>query len=70
MLGSVPGWPAVLADGPVTLRPYRRGDARAWSEVRIANQKWLAPWESSPPGPGRASCIPTPRAPPRRRRQG
>jgi ribosomal-protein-alanine N-acetyltransferase len=51
MLGSVPGWPAVLADGPVTLRPYRRGDARAWSEIRIANQKWLAPWESAPPGP-------------------
>ncbi|GAB1694574.1 GNAT family protein [Krasilnikovia sp. M28-CT-15] len=51
MLGSPPGWPAVLADGPVLLRPYRRGDARAWSEVRIANQQWLTPWESSPPGP-------------------
>jgi len=51
MLGSTPGWPAVLADGSVLLRPYRRSDARAWSEVRIANQKWLAPWESSPPGP-------------------
>ncbi|GLY03357.1 MULTISPECIES: GNAT family protein [Actinoplanes] len=51
MLGATPGWPAVLADGPVLLRPYRRGDARAWSEVRIANQAWLAPWESSPPGP-------------------
>jgi ribosomal-protein-alanine N-acetyltransferase len=51
MLGSTPGWPAVLADGPVLLRPYRRSDARAWSDVRIANQQWLAPWESSPPGP-------------------
>ena len=51
MLGSTPGWPAVLADGPVLLRPYRRSDARQWSEVRIANQQWLAPWESSPPGP-------------------
>jgi [ribosomal protein S5]-alanine N-acetyltransferase len=51
MLGSMPGWPAVLADGPVTLRPYRRSDARAWSEIRVANQKWLAPWESAPPGP-------------------
>ena len=51
MLGSTPGWPAVLADGPVLLRPYRRTDARAWSDVRIANQQWLAPWESSPPGP-------------------
>ncbi|WP_436526180.1 GNAT family N-acetyltransferase [Actinoplanes sp. HUAS TT8] len=51
MLGATPGWPAVLADGPVLLRPYKRSDARAWSEVRIANQAWLAPWESAPPGP-------------------
>ena len=51
MLGATPGWPAVLADGPVLLRPYKRGDARTWSEVRIANQAWLAPWESAPPGP-------------------
>jgi ribosomal-protein-alanine N-acetyltransferase len=51
MLGSTPGWPAVLVDGRVVLRPYRRGDARAWSEVRCANQAWLAPWESAPPGP-------------------
>jgi ribosomal-protein-alanine N-acetyltransferase len=39
-----------LADGPVVLRPYRRGDAAAWSEVRRANEKWLAPWEPTPPG--------------------
>ena len=51
MLGSTPGWPATLADGPVLLRPYRRSDGRAWSAVRTANQKWLAPWESAPPGP-------------------
>jgi len=51
MLGSTPGWPAVLVDGPVVLRPYKRGDGRAWSAVRIANQDWLAPWESAPPGP-------------------
>jgi ribosomal-protein-alanine N-acetyltransferase len=52
MLGATtPGWPAVLADGAVLLRPYKRGDARAWSEVRVANQAWLAPWESAPPGP-------------------
>jgi [ribosomal protein S5]-alanine N-acetyltransferase len=51
MLGSTPGWPAVLADGPVLLRPYKRSDGRSWSEVRIANQQWLAPWESAPPGP-------------------
>ncbi|GII21267.1 GNAT family N-acetyltransferase [Planosporangium mesophilum] len=46
-----PGWPAVLRDGPVLLRPYRRGDARAWSETRRANEEWLAPWEPSPYGP-------------------
>jgi [ribosomal protein S5]-alanine N-acetyltransferase len=45
-----PGWPAVLTDGPVTLRPYHRSDARVWSEVRRANEQWLAPWEPTPPG--------------------
>jgi ribosomal-protein-alanine N-acetyltransferase len=45
-----PGWPAVLSDGPVRLRPYRRGDAAAWSAVRLANQGWLSPWEPSSPG--------------------
>lgn len=47
---GTPGWPVVLADGPVVLRPYKRGDAVAWSEVRRANQSWLAPWETSPAG--------------------
>ena len=45
-----PGWPAVLADGPVTLRPYHRADARVWSDVRRANEHWLARWEPTPPG--------------------
>jgi [ribosomal protein S5]-alanine N-acetyltransferase len=49
-LRDVPGWPVVLRDGPVVLRPYRRTDAAAWSEVRRANQEWLTPWESSFPG--------------------
>jgi ribosomal-protein-alanine N-acetyltransferase len=43
-----PGWPAVLVDGPVVLRPYRRGDARAWSKVRQANRDWLGKWEPTP----------------------
>jgi ribosomal-protein-alanine N-acetyltransferase len=51
MWGSTPGWPAVLAEGPVLLRPYKRSDAQAWSAVRIINRDWLAPWESAPPGP-------------------
>ncbi|SDY04198.1 ribosomal-protein-alanine N-acetyltransferase [Micromonospora pattaloongensis] len=51
MIRSTPGWPVELADGPVLLRPYRRSDAAAWSEVRRRNRAWLAPWESVPPGP-------------------
>ena len=39
------GWPAVLADGDIKLRPYRRRDAEAWSQVRMANEAWLTPWE-------------------------
>ncbi len=42
---SHPGWPAVLRDGAVVLRPYRRRDALAWSAVRRANQGWLRQWE-------------------------
>jgi ribosomal-protein-alanine N-acetyltransferase len=45
-----PGWPVVLSDGPVVLRPYRRGDARAWAETRRANEAWLARWEPTPYG--------------------
>jgi ribosomal-protein-alanine N-acetyltransferase len=45
------GWPAVLSDGPVTLRPYQRSDARVWSSVRRANEQWLARWEPTPAGP-------------------
>ncbi|MCP2325556.1 ribosomal-protein-alanine N-acetyltransferase [Hamadaea flava] len=45
------GYPAVLSDGPVLLRPYLRSDAQVWSEVRQLNQRWLAPWEATPIGP-------------------
>ena len=45
------GWPATLRDGDVELRPFRMRDAAAWSEVRLANEAWLAPWE--PSGAGR-----------------
>jgi ribosomal-protein-alanine N-acetyltransferase len=47
----VRGWPVELAHGPVGVRPLRRGDATAWSEIRLANEDWLAPWESAPSGP-------------------
>ena len=47
---ALPGWPVVLADGPVVLRPYRRSDAERWSAVRRANRAWLAPWEPTAAG--------------------
>ncbi len=45
---TAPGWPATLADGPVVLRPYRRGDGAAWSHIRRVNEGWLIPWEPTP----------------------
>ena len=47
---DAPGWPVVLTDGPVVLRPYRRSDAQVWAEVRRRNEKWLAQWEPTPYG--------------------
>jgi ribosomal-protein-alanine N-acetyltransferase len=35
--------------GPVVLRPPRLRDARAWSEIRLRNERWLTPWEPSSP---------------------
>jgi ribosomal-protein-alanine N-acetyltransferase len=42
------GWPVVLQDERVGLRPLRVRDAAAWSEVRIRNEQWLARWEGRP----------------------
>jgi [ribosomal protein S5]-alanine N-acetyltransferase len=44
------GWPAVLRDGEVELRPLRMRDAAAWVEARRHNIEWLRPWEATPPG--------------------
>lgn len=44
-----PGWPAVLREGDVVLRPLRLRDASAWWELRAANTAWLAPWEATSP---------------------
>jgi [ribosomal protein S5]-alanine N-acetyltransferase len=46
---SAPGWPAVLSDGGVTLRPLRMRDGPAWVAARRANVEWLRPWEATPP---------------------
>ncbi len=50
------GWPAVLEEGPVRLRPLALRDGPAWVNARRANQEWLRPWESTaPPVAGAAS---------------
>ena len=48
---AAPGWPVILTDphSGVVLRPYQRGDARAWSRCRVANEAWLSVWEPTPP---------------------
>lgn len=46
-----PGWPVVLREGDVELRPLRSRDARSWLEVRRRNAAWLAPWEATSPEP-------------------
>lgn len=46
---SPPGWPVRLAHEQVGVRPPRARDATAWSEVRVRNEAWLAPWEGRPP---------------------
>lgn len=46
---STTGWPAVLHDGEVVLRPLRVRDSSAWREVRAANSAWLRPWEATNP---------------------
>jgi ribosomal-protein-alanine N-acetyltransferase len=45
------GWPAVLGDGVVGLRPLRQRDNRVWREVRLRNAAWLRPWEATSPSP-------------------
>jgi ribosomal-protein-alanine N-acetyltransferase len=47
---GAPGWPVVLTDGPVVLRPYKRSDGQGWAAVRRANESWLAQWEPTPYG--------------------
>ncbi|MGH3648541.1 MAG: GNAT family N-acetyltransferase [Micromonosporaceae bacterium] len=40
------------------LRPYHRGDAVEWSEIRRVNRQWLEPWEPNPPQPWDAANSP------------
>jgi len=43
------GWPARLTAGPITVRAPRLLDAKAWSEVRLRNERWLSQWEPTSP---------------------
>ncbi|HOU92842.1 MAG TPA: GNAT family protein [Polyangiaceae bacterium] len=45
------GWPAVLREGDVVLRPMRLRDGKAWLAVRSRNAAWLEPWEATSPTP-------------------
>jgi ribosomal-protein-alanine N-acetyltransferase len=47
------GWPVVLDDGAVSLRPLRQRDSAAWRSVRTRNAEWLRPWEATSPDPER-----------------
>ena len=54
-LGRHPGWPARLGGlrvgvGVVELRPVWLRDGGTWSEIRIRDERHLAPWEPTPPG--------------------
>jgi ribosomal-protein-alanine N-acetyltransferase len=43
------GYPVVLTEGPVSLRPPRAKDAKAWQELQTRNRSWLSPWEATVP---------------------
>lgn len=42
-------WPVTLRCGAVELRPLRRRDQGAWTEVRRRNHDWLKPWDATVP---------------------
>ena len=48
-MAKTPGWPAQLTAGPLVLRAPKLRDGRVWSEIRMRNEYWLAPWEPSSP---------------------
>ena len=45
------GWPAVLVEGDVRLRPLRRRDQDTWMALRAQNAAWLEPWDATSPVP-------------------
>ena len=53
-----PGWPVVLREDRLGLRPLRQRDAQVWREVRSRNASWLRRWEATSPSP-EADAPPT-----------
>lgn len=54
-IGRHPGWPATLGPlrtggGIVRLRPVRLRDGGRWSDIRVHDERHLAPWEPDAPG--------------------
>lgn len=45
-------WPVTLECGDLGLRPIRYRDRREWTDLRLRNARWMAPWEASNPLPG------------------
>ncbi|GAA1860258.1 GNAT family protein [Myceligenerans crystallogenes] len=49
-------WPVTLREdtpgGVVVLRPMRRRDSKAWTQLRADNALWLGRWEATSPGTG------------------
>ena len=48
-MSAVQGYPRVLVEGPVSLRPPRIRDADAWRELQTRNRSWLSRWEPTVP---------------------
>ena len=56
---AAPGWPVVLREGDVVLRPLRRRDERDWLALRARNAAWLDRWEATTPEPRDRRRAPT-----------
>lgn len=43
------GYPVVLTEGPISLRPPHPRDGRQWQELQTRNRAWLSRWEATVP---------------------
>jgi [ribosomal protein S5]-alanine N-acetyltransferase len=43
------GYPVILTEGPISLRPPRPRDGRQWQELQTRNRAWLSRWEATVP---------------------